>query len=35
MPKLSIVLPAYNEEENAARAVEEVSAVAQALVLEH
>jgi glycosyltransferase involved in cell wall biosynthesis len=35
MPKLSIVLPAYNEEENAARAVEEVSAVAQALGLEH
>jgi glycosyltransferase involved in cell wall biosynthesis len=35
MPKLSIVLPAYNEEENAARAVQEVSDVAQALGLEH
>jgi glycosyltransferase involved in cell wall biosynthesis len=35
MPSLSIVLPAYNEEGNVAAAVEEVSAVARQLGLEH
>ena len=35
MPSLSIVLPAYNEEENAASAVEEVSAVAQQLGMDY
>jgi glycosyltransferase involved in cell wall biosynthesis len=35
MPSLSIVLPAYNEEENVASAVEEVSAVAQQLGMDY
>jgi len=35
MPSLSIVLPAYNEEANAARAVEQVSAVAQQLGMDY
>jgi glycosyltransferase involved in cell wall biosynthesis len=35
MPGLSIVLPAYNEEENVASAVEEVSTVAQQLDMDH
>jgi len=35
MSSLSIVLPAYNEEENAASAVEKVSAVAQGLGMDY
>jgi glycosyltransferase involved in cell wall biosynthesis len=35
MPSLSIVLPAYNEEENVAAAVEEVSSVAQQLGIDY
>jgi glycosyltransferase involved in cell wall biosynthesis len=35
MPSLSIVLPAYNEEENVASAVEEVSTVAQQLGMDY
>jgi glycosyltransferase involved in cell wall biosynthesis len=35
MPSLSIVLPAYNEEANAAGAVEQVSSVAQQLEMDH
>ena len=35
MSSLSIVLPAYNEEANVERAVEQVSAVAQQLGIEH
>jgi glycosyltransferase involved in cell wall biosynthesis len=35
MPGLSVVLPAYNEEENVASAVEEVSAVAQQLGMDY
>ena len=35
MTSLSIVLPAYNEAENAARAIQEVSEVAQNLDLDH
>jgi glycosyltransferase involved in cell wall biosynthesis len=35
MPGLSIVLPAYNEEENVASAVEEVSSVAQRLGMDY
>jgi len=35
MPGLSIVLPAYNEEENVANAVEEVSAAAQQLGMDY
>jgi glycosyltransferase involved in cell wall biosynthesis len=35
MPGLSIVLPAYNEEENVASAVEEVSAAAQQLGMDY
>ncbi len=35
MPSLSIVLPAYNEEANAASAVEQVSTVAQQLGVEY
>jgi glycosyltransferase involved in cell wall biosynthesis len=35
MPSLSVVLPAYNEEENAAAAVEEVSGVLRGMGLEH
>ncbi len=35
MSSLSIVLPAYNEEENAAAAVKEVAAVARQLGIEY
>lgn len=35
MPSLSIVLPAYNEEENVASAVEQVSAVVQELGMDY
>ncbi len=35
MPSLSVFLPAYNEEDNAAAAVEEVSAVAQGLGIDY
>ncbi|MBN1976134.1 MAG: glycosyltransferase family 2 protein [Anaerolineae bacterium] len=35
MPSLSIVLPAYNEEENVASALEEVSTVAQQLGMDY
>ena len=35
MQSLSIVLPAYNEEENVERAVEDVSAVVQQLGVEY